>query len=481
MTASTAASVSDDPAAGRDADRGFPSEWLLIALIIALLIPSRLGVPQLGALGNMSVLFGLGLLLVWFVALVRRGTIAGTAQPMRWVVGFFFLTQALAFLAGEARGLPGVEASGANRAMLTLLAMMGVALAFMDTIRTWRWLRIIVCTLVGFAAIQGVMGIMGFYLRLDFNSLISIPGLAPNGELQGIATRGGETINRVVGTTRHYIEFGVVVAMLIPLALHVALYARSRVGIILSWISVLVLLIAVPMSVSRSGLVTAAVAIITLAAVWRWDMKLRLAIAALIGMVVYPVISPGVLGTLRSLFSQGENDPSVAARTEDYEYVFPLIYDRPVFGRGLGTFLPERYVILDNEFLGTAVSTGVVGVIGLFTLFLGTYLVGRSVRRRAKLDEHRHLGQALAASALSAMAASFLFDSFSFPTLLVMVFIVAGLTGALYRISGVSRGDPPHSAFTEGDRVLPPLLGDLMTGYLTPAKGRIPYRGSRAG
>ena len=72
---------------------------------------------------------------------------------------------------------------------------------------------------------------------------------------------------------------------------------------------------------------------------------------------------PGLLGTLRSLFLHASSDPSVKGRTNDYTVVFQYVGERPWFGRGPGTFLPGRYILLDNQFLGALVATGVVGVI----------------------------------------------------------------------------------------------------------------------
>ena len=70
----------------------------------------------------------------------------------------------------------------------------------------------------------------------------------------------------------------------------------------------------------------------------------------------------GLVGTIISLFTGLSSDPSIAGRTDDYAVVGKFISESPWFGRGFGTFLPKEYFILDNQYLGSIVETGYVGL-----------------------------------------------------------------------------------------------------------------------
>ncbi len=71
---------------------------------------------------------------------------------------------------------------------------------------------------------------------------------------------------------------------------------------------------------------------------------------------------PGLVGTLYSLFSNLQNDPSVSGRTSDYAVVLGLFDQHAILGRGLFTFVPRYYRILDNQYLMILVELGVVGL-----------------------------------------------------------------------------------------------------------------------
>ena len=97
-------------------------------------------------------------------------------------------------------------------------------------------------------------------------------------------------------------------------------------------------------------------------------------------LVVMQGAFPGILGTLKNLFLGLSSDPSVQSRTEDYAVVGRFISERPWFGRGCGTFLPTKYIILDNQFfLGVIMQMGFVRLAVVAILLLtGIFRRGRS-------------------------------------------------------------------------------------------------------
>ena len=80
----------------------------------------------------------------------------------------------------------------------------------------------------------------------------------------------------------------------------------------------------------------------------------------------------GLIGTFIQLFEGIFNgqDSSVNDRIADYGGVAQYIQQRPLFGRGIGTFLPLMYRYTDNMYLLATVEIGVVGVLAMTFLFI---------------------------------------------------------------------------------------------------------------
>ncbi len=147
------------------------------------------------------------------------------------------------------------------------------------------------------------------------------------------------------------------------------------------------------------------------------------------------LLVPGLLGTMRSIFLSSGDDASVEGRTNDYGAIGGLLDGHLFTGRGLGTFLPERYFILDNQYLGTLVETGVIGMVALIVLFLVGIGTADSARRRARNPVDAGLGLALAAAIAGIGVSYTMFDALSFSMAAGMTFLLLGLAGASLRIS----------------------------------------------
>jgi O-antigen ligase len=238
----------------------------------------------------------------------------------------------------------------------------------------------------------------------------------------------------VQGTATHPIEFSVTLSMVLPIATHFALFAQTRKDRVTWWLTTGTILTAVIFSLSRSGIIGLVVGMGALLLVWNNRLRLEAAMVAVAGAVAYKAVLPGLLGTIRSLFLNLGNDPSVQGRTDDYQHIGRYIAERPWFGRGPRTFLRERYFALDNQFLDTLITTGWIGVASLVTLFVVSVCVARGVYRRAVDESARHLGQALAGSLLAALVTSLTFDSLSFVGFFGVFFVVVGAAGALRRL-----------------------------------------------
>lgn len=434
---------------------------LTIFLFLQFLIPARLVISGMGAAGRPSAAVGVLLAFLWALSAVRQGRLPKGSQPIRWIVGLFVAVQLLGYVIGFDR-MPGpVEASAANRWLIFVVSIAGVTLAVADGVLTRADLDRLLRLLVALAAVMSIIGILQFLRLIDLTQFMQIPGLQRNAELFGIGSRGDADLARVAGTANHYIEFGVVLALVLPIALHYALFApvgRTRVW---RWIFVAIIGFGIPLSISRSAMLTLVLSVGLLFVIWPWRMRYNALVIGIISIAVFRVISPGVLGTIRSLFTNAENDTSVTDRIARTGYVIDLWQTRPWFGRGAGMIIPEEYILLDNQWYVTLLAGGVVGALALATFFLVPYVMGRSIRLRGSDQETRHLGHALAVTMPAAIMSAGTFDAFSFTTWVGVMCILIGAGGALWRLDGttVSR---PLQVGEPGDRyVTTPLTAKV--------------------
>jgi O-antigen ligase len=160
---------------------------------------------------------------------------------------------------------------------------------------------------------------------------------------------------------------------------------------------------------------------------------LHTVIAAVVFTGAMRLFVPGLIGTLFSLFNNLSGDPSIQHRQEDYARASVQIAQHPLLGRGFGTYLPQKYGPLDNQYLGTLVETGFAGLAALiFVLIAGAYAAVQ-VRRVAKDPVIRDLAQTLLASLSVIMVADATYDAFGFIMATGMCFMLVGICGAMWR------------------------------------------------
>ncbi len=201
----------------------------------------------------------------------------------------------------------------------------------------------------------------------DIPNAIKLPGLSVNGVFQTVQTGG--PVRRVAGTAAHPIEYGMVLALILPFALHFTFVASRRKG--LWWLMTIVIGVALPMSLSRSAMLAVLAELIIL--FWVWSPRRRLAGIAIapVFLVAMRLLIPGLVGTMFSLFSNAADDPSLQGRADSRNASGAIIARSPWLGRGFNTDIPSNYLdlglqgvnhgSLDNQYLGTVVEMGYVG------------------------------------------------------------------------------------------------------------------------
>ena len=243
--------------------------------------------------------------------------------------------------------------------------------------------------------------------------------------------------NRAFGSAEHPIALGAMLAMLAPVAAALAVTRRRKI-----WMVCLALLV-----VGSFGTLSRTPVLMMLA--WgpmmmllRWrDMKrfVPLAVAAL---AVIHLVMPGTLGVLRSslnvtaIIQEQSGQPQsrlASGRIADLGPSLEEFSQKPVFGSGFGTRIttgPRANArLLDDQWLGTMLDTGLVGLIGLAWLMLR--FVTRTAFASLRLGADGVLVAALASAVLAYAIGMFTYDALAFTQVTLVLFILLAVGSAL--------------------------------------------------
>ncbi|WP_246006235.1 O-antigen ligase family protein [Georgenia muralis] len=419
--------------------------WLTVYLVLLLAIPSRLVLQPLASAGAPSQLFALVGLLWWAWYQVSRWNVADTWHgPVRTALAAFLASVALSYIGAMLRPIEADEVSTADVALIAAASWAGTFLVAHDGIPSRERLDLLVGRLAMGGGLLALLGLVQFATRQTLVDVIDIPGLSANQQAFDFERSG---FTRPSGTATHPIEYGVVLTMFLPLALHSAFHARHT-SLVARWLPLAAMALIIPLSLSRSAVVGTVVCLLVLMPTWPAARR-RLALvsgAALLGVVFVTV--PGVLGSFTSMFTQIENDPSARSRTDSYGLVLDFVADSPLIGRGLGTFLP-KYWILDNQLLLLLVTVGVLGLATFLATLTAAVVVLTRLRRSSRDADTRDLAQTLVASLAAGTAGLAFFDGFAFPMTAGTLFLLLGMSGALARVERPALRRPSRATSSE--------------------------------
>ena len=407
---------------------------LSIMTIFVTLIPFNLIVPGMTDLARPGLIVGLLLFGWWFISKFTWHLSMRGPQPLRWAILALMMTALLSYAVGFMRGLTTMEANGSDRAMLFFCVLAGAALMAADGIPTWLRLRLVLDVLVWCAGLMAIIGLIQYVFAFDVTKyFMMIPGLQAKYEGLGFMVRGSSY--RVAGTTAHYIELATALSLVLPFAIHVALFGPGRWRRQVGLLCALVIAAGVGTTISRTGILAVAVMFIVLIPVWNWRMRFNVAVMGVGLLAVLTLASPGLVRTLFSLFNNPTSDSSVSARYERYPLVFHYVAQRPWLGRGTGTWIPPQYQILDNQWLVTLVANGVLGVIALAALHITGIVLASLALHRSTTAADRHLCAVLISTQTMALLVAATFDSLSFTTYATLMALTLGLCGTVWRLT----------------------------------------------
>ena len=319
---------------------------LTIVLVPLFLVPENYSIAgPLKSVGYPPLLAGLACLGVWAVARWTGAIRPEPWHPFRWTMLVFVLTSMISFAAALTRNLVQAEADSATRMIFPVLAMIGIAMLATDGLTTVAQVETLLKRLVVLTTLEGIAGALEFAIHLDYHALARLPGLVVNTEV-GSAVRSG--IDRIEAAAAHPIEFSLALATAVPLALHFALNADTPRSRRLFWVCFAILAGVIPLTVSRTGLLGIAICIAVYGAVLEGRARANLFVLSSIGLVAFPVMAPGVLGTIKSFVFAGTADDSITGTPRRLR-PDPAADGRPLVVRAGLRHLPAGRLLLPRQ------------------------------------------------------------------------------------------------------------------------------------
>jgi hypothetical protein len=405
--------------------------WLVALLVVSVLfVPARIYVLPVALPFEVDlyrVLLG-ALLCAWLLSLLADSTVRMRTTGLEAPLGLLVVAIVGSLVVNPSRiALYQAEVIKTLAIFVSLILTLYLTVSVVRRLETAEW---VLRTLVLGGAILGVLALVESRTGwTPFGSLDRYLPFLDRVPTEGELERG--THFRAFGSAGHPIALGALLAMLAPISAALAVRARS----VLWWAALAALVVGAVSTVSRTAVVML-VAGFALFCALRWDEAKRFVPLALAVMAGIHLLVPGTLGTLRqglvpsSVAVEQRSNPESresAGRIADLGPSFEEFQRKPLLGYAPGTriVIGERANarLLDNQWLGSLLDLGLVGVIALIWLF--ARFIGRIARASASAASHDAvLLAALAASVFAYAVGMFLYDSFAFVQVTLVFFMV---------------------------------------------------------
>lgn len=414
-----------------------PVTVLSIYIVLLLLLPSRLVLPGVGALGTPANMYLL-IALLWYCLswMSRRLRPAPGTNAPRVAVFFLAVAILLSYIAAARRELHPLELNGADRGLILILALTSVVL-LATCIRDYDDLERLLRVFVGCATVVAAIAVAEFFLRRSLTGWIQIPGLS-GGPPADLVPRGN--FLRPVSTTAQPLELGAVMVLAFPFAIQQA-FNSVQPRKLVRWAPVGLIAFGAVTTVSRTAIIGLAVCLLVLVPTWT-VRRIQLTVVGVIGgTVAMSAAAPGIVGTIVGLFTSivDSSDTSIQSREASADKMTALVEQRPWTGRGFGTFLPQLYWYTDNMYALALLEMGVVGVAAILVLYLTCIHCGGAGRRRFVDPRRKETGQSFVAAGCVMLIITATFDTLGFAMVSGLYFLLMGLAGAYLAMSKQER------------------------------------------
>jgi len=451
------------PASGRrqvSTARGFDAvAALTVWIVLVVAVPAPLIVKPLGGEGTPANILGVIFLLWWVCAKLGPGQgVDRGRQPVRIALLGLGIAITTSTVSLYMRAFVPKEASATNRGFFFLAAMSGVALLAADGISSIDRVHVLMRRLIHGITFVAGLAIVQFVTRYNPAQSLSIPGLTRNLVLEDQARL---SFVRVQATALHPIELGAVLGLGLTLAVHYALLPGGLTSKRVAWAEVALIAVALPMALTRTGVVVAACGLFALFLDWSWRRRVAALSLGALAVGVFAFVIPKLVSAVTEMFTKITQDNSTTAREQRYGIAGHYFLQHPWFGRGFNSLYPATGQIFDNNYLAIATETGIVGIVAIAVLFAIAICTARGARLRSTDGASKGLAQAMAGCFVGTAVAFATSDVMTFQMAMGIFFLLFGTAGALWRLNGGAR--PSTSGWAEAA----PARATVPTRFLT--------------
>jgi O-antigen ligase len=245
---------------------------------------------------------------------------------------------------------------------------------------------------------------------------------------------GRELIN---GPAEHAIAAATMFSMALPFAVVGFLRSEESRHKALYAVATALILCASFATIRKTGALGMATGLLVLFA-YRPRAMLRLLPLGLVALLAVQFTAPGAVTRVKAQFFGGNltsEKGTAKGRTRDYKPVQPDILQHPVLGRGYGSYTPNQYRFLDNEYLQRLVETGVVGLVAYLLVILAIVFTAH-LTTRARDPVRSTTAMAIVAACAVYGVTNATYDQLSFPQAPYLLLFFAALALVLRDAEG---------------------------------------------
>ena len=420
----------------RDAGGTWPNTtrvlpWSVAAfLVLVWLVPfDSMTLPvKLPFESNLDRVFLAGIVFMWLAAALTNGATRPRlpGSILNWALGAFLIAALISVILNVEELAILNELTLSVKKLALLVGYVAFFFLVASIIRPAE-VPAFVTFILGLACVAALGTIVEY--RMDYNVFFQGEAQILPGSLSIAPQPADDPFGRasITGPTLH----GLVIALMLTVA-----FALAVARLVESppdrrrwvWAGVTILILAGTFATGRKTALIIPIVVVMALVALRPRYALKLLPVGIIALMAMPILSPGAVGSIRAQLQPDRvtSNNSTTGRTDDYRAVAPDLANHPVTGRGYGSYDPQKYRIIDNQYIGLGIETGFVGVGTYLLMLLSVFLAARPAIRSG---DPARAGPALAAacSAAALGVAAALFDVFAYPQVPYVFLSVAAL------------------------------------------------------
>lgn len=422
---------------------------LVVAMVLLFGMRQSFTVP--GALGLSPaalIVFVAGLL--WVLTRILGQRDRAYLGLLSASVVLYVTASLMSFASLASRPTPPAILDGSQANLVTEFALVTVFFFIVTVIRTRVALEWVCRGLIVGGAISAMFGIVQYATGVDLAAALKPPLLNDHGSVLTVALLR-EGFARPQGSAGHPLELSAVLTVLVPIALGVVYSARANGRRSWPWVMVSVVLVAgAALTLSRSAVVGLAVAIAVMA--WKWPVRRVISLVAIVAVpvVVAYVTDSKLLNAFVQVFANSSTDSSLQSRDRGREFVLEHFSDQLWFGHGTATYSARGYPVLDNQYLGRLMETGLFGVVTFVVLLVAGFGYSVFAARRFFERARRHpnasanrgsdrgmyeLTSGIAAAIAAIAVVALILDVSGFTQIWLLMWILIALAGSAFYVA----------------------------------------------